>query len=390
MRRFRPPGFLPLAAVAALATACATRGVGRQGRATPVAVLHSSGDRALESAGTRAASHPLLDSLGSLLPSIAAGMVVATVADGEISIASVGDPGFTRETLFEYGSITKVFTAVALAGLVAEGRVDLDAPVTRYLADDLRFPQWDRVMLRSLATHTSGGPPLPPNFGVVRLWFSRRIRDPYASYDRAALARGLERSRIDRDPEWAYSNFGYAILGQALADAAGVGYAQLVVERILRPLRMETATLSGWAPGPVAPPLDRRGRPVDNWTFDVFAPAGALRGTIDDGVAFLRASMEACSPGAGAAAGGLAAANCAAQQPSGVRVSDTAEMGLGWVRTERGGQTAIWHNGGTGGYSSFLGFSPDTARGIVVLANIGGLRGHDSVAIAYLTGTQER
>jgi len=80
-------------------------------------------------------------------------------------------------------------------------------------------------------------------------------------------------------------------------------------------------------------------------------------------------------------------ATCLAQAPTGVRMNEEGEMGLGWVRTEREGRTVIWHNGGTGRYSTFLGFAAgsggrrESQRGLVILTNVGFLHEIDGLAI---------
>ena len=149
---------------------------------------------------------------------------------------------------------------------------------------------------------------------------------------------------------------------------------------------MTTATADNtWGSGTVAPPLDSNGRQVANWNFDALAGAGAARGSISDALAFLQGSMTACAP---ASADDVAKANCLAQQPTGHRLSDDTEMGLGWLLTGGPGGTAVWHNGGTGGYRTFLGFNPERGTGIVLLSNVGSLDDIDGIGLRYLIGTE--
>lgn len=323
---------------------------------------------------------PLLSELQSILPTASAGLAIASVEGDTASIVFVGNADFGEETFFEFGSITKVLTAILFVQAAEEGLVRLDASVNEYLPPEARGDQWEAVTLADLATHSAGIPPHPSNFGPLRLFLSGRARNPFSAYDTEMLLNGIRRAKVEPEGAyWEYSNFGYAILGDVLVRATGSPYPVLVSNRIFEPLSMETATVDRWGGEAVAAPLTRRGFSATNWTFRAFAPAGALRGTILDGLALLEASMLACSTD-----DSLARANCFAQQPTGVRVGAASEMGLGWVRTERSDATAVWHNGGTGGYSTFLGFSPERERGIVALSNVGRFREIDARLIDWL------
>jgi D-alanyl-D-alanine-carboxypeptidase/D-alanyl-D-alanine-endopeptidase len=138
-------------------------------------------------------------------------------------------------TVFEIGSITKVFTALLLADQVVERAVVLTEPL-QALLPEVRIPMRGRPLtLLDLATHSSGLPRLPP--GLVRqAW--RHQDDPYARFTEDDLRAALEGVRLRREPggRWSYSNFGAAVLGHALARRAGTTYARLLAERVTGPL----------------------------------------------------------------------------------------------------------------------------------------------------------
>jgi D-alanyl-D-alanine-carboxypeptidase/D-alanyl-D-alanine-endopeptidase len=179
--------------------------------------------------------------------------------------------GHAVDRFVEIGSFTKVLTGTALMRMAAAGLLDADDPVERWLP----AVPGTGITLRHLAAHTSGLPRLPP--GAVRL------RDPYAAFDADALHRLLGRldSVLVRPPgrQEEYSNLGYAVLGAALAGAAGAPYEELLAEHVLRPLDVHEVS--------ARPERDRRllapglfGRERRPWTMDgAILPAGGLWAT---------------------------------------------------------------------------------------------------------------
>ena len=261
------------------------------------------------------------------------------------------------ETVYEIGSITKTFTATLLAQAVLAGRLTLDTPVARVLPD-FKIPcgSGREITLGDLATHHSGLPRMPSNF------MPKDPANPYADYDAVKLKAFLADYQLPRDPgvSYEYSNLGYGLLGHALAQSASTTYRALVNDHILKPLGM---TMSGTAftdamRARLAPGHDDAGRAAKNWDLDALAGAGALRSTANDMLRYLKANM-------GIGSSPLAAAMSLAQQARS-DVAKAMHVGLAWVVSDKG---IVWHNGGTGGYRGFLGFTADRTRGVIVLTN---------------------
>ena len=261
------------------------------------------------------------------------------------------------ETVYEIGSITKTFTATLLAQAVLSGRLTLDTPVARLLAD-FKIPSGGTrdITLGDLATHHSGLPRMPSNFTP------KDPANPYADYDVVKLKAFLAGYQLPRDPgaSYEYSNLGFGLLGHALAQCVPTTYGTLTSDEILKPLGM---TMSGTAftdamRANLAPGHDDTGKAVKNWDLDALAGAGALCSTAHDMLRYLKANM-------GIGQSPLTAAMNFAQRPRG-DMAKTVRIGLAWVTTDKG---IVWHNGGTGGYRSFLGFTADRQRGVIVLTN---------------------
>jgi CubicO group peptidase (beta-lactamase class C family) len=268
------------------------------------------------------------------------------------------------KTIYESGSITKVFTAVTLARLEADGVLTLDDPISRHLPKDMALAVPVRgVTLRQLATHTSGLPTLPDDFDA-------KVKDeanPYVDYRTEDLYAYLGRAQLDFEPgkKSEYSNLGMGLLGHILSLKTGKSYEATIRETVCTPLGMPDTvmTLSPAQQERRLPVYSPKGKPVLHWEFDVLAPAGGFYSTADDLLAFVEANLN---PGDRP----LAKALLRAQEKHFKHW--TGDAGLGWVIEERvGGLVFHWHNGGTGGSVSFLGFDKANQTGVVLLSNYG-------------------
>ena len=284
-----------------------------------------------------------------------------TLAHG---IGAGGRP-LDEHSVFEIGSITKTFTSVVLASMVADGLVRLDQPVKELLPAGWTVPSRNgrAITLLDLATHSSGLPRMPNNFAP------RDPANPYADYDSTRLRDFLAGYQLPRDvgARYEYSNVAVGLLGFALARRAGTTYERLVTDRVLRPLGMnETAiTLTPAMRARLAPGHGADLAPAANWDLDALAGAGALRSTVHDMLRYLRANLDPPKSAVGAA---LAATHAMRFNPG----QGPMTMGLGWHRVVGpSGDTAFFHNGGTAGYRTFVGFDPAKRVGVVVLANGG-------------------
>ena len=266
------------------------------------------------------------------------------------------------DTVFEIGSATKVFTALLLADAVERGEMILDDPISKYLPPAVKVPTRNgrQITLLDLATHTSGLPRMPDNFTPGD------VNNPYADYTVEQMYAFLSGYTLPRDigATYEYSNLGAGLLGHVISRKAGTNYEALVVQRICRPLGM-TNTQIVLPPGlgaRLATGHNAAGEPVSNWDIPTLAGAGALRSTASDMLKFVAANL-------GLAKSDLWPAMQLTQVPRHAAGSPDMQIGLCWHILNKFGTEAIWHNGGTGGYHSFIGFDKKKRRGVVVLAN---------------------
>lgn len=284
-----------------------------------------------------------------------------------------GDPrSLDGDTVFEIGSATKVFTSLLLADMVQRGEVALDDPVAKYLPPGVKMPERNGrvITLVDLATHTSGLPRLPANLKP------KDPANPYADYSVDQLYQFLSGYQLTRDigSQYEYSNLGGGLLGHVLARRAGMDYEGLVRSRICDPLGMDNTrvTLTPEMKARLAIGHNQGLESVENWDFLTLAGAGALRSTANDMLTFLAANLGYLkSPLAPAMA-----ATLNVRRPTG---QPGLEVALGWHIWTTNGKEIVWHNGGTGGYRSFIGFDQKARIGVVVLSNTFTAVGADDV-----------
>lgn len=288
---------------------------------------------------------------------------------GRVEVGGSEQPD--ERTLFEIGSITKVFTALLLAEMADAGEVALDDPAAQYLPDSVDVPGGETITLRHLATHTSGLPRLPSNLQPAD------PANPYADYTVAELYDFLSGYALSREPgaQYEYSNLGVGLLGHALARAAGTSYEALLQERVLGPLGLDDTAID------LAPSQRERlatghsgSQPVPHWDIPTLAGAGALYSTANDMLRFLAAQIGLADTSLDEAVGRTHTVMAEA--------GPGAAIALGWHVREPAGARIFWHNGGTGGFRSFAAFDSTQRRGVVVLTN--SILGIDDIGLHLL------
>lgn len=265
-------------------------------------------------------------------------------------------------TLFEIASLTKVFTALLLADMAKQGKVKPEAPVSTCLPARVKIPEHGgrQITFVDLATHSSGLPLRPQNLA------SQTALNKYAGYTMEQLWQGLATFELPRDPGTAfeYSNWGFALLGQALAECAGESYQALLAERVTGPLGMRDTTFapSAAARSRLASPYDAKLQPMPYEELGALGAAGGLYSNVDDLLAFVEVFL-------GRGPESLTSATAMMLEPRGPGGGSDTRMGLGWRVTVSNGITTVWSTGGADGFRSFMAFDPTARVAVVALTN---------------------
>ncbi len=264
----------------------------------------------------------------------------------------------TSASVFEIGSITKTFTALLFQMACEQKKVKAEDPITRYFADVYYTPYLGKITLKMLANHTSGFPRLPDNLVDEEM----DAQNPYKHYDSKHLLSYLKSYKTDKTPGTTadYSNLGSGLLGYILSTVYHVDYAQLLTDKIFSPLQMihtsagKADTIKNMTKGYASD-----GTASGYWDLNVLSGAGAIKSNTEDMLKYLGAAIDMPQTAISKSIQACTIPTC----------NKGMSIGLGWMISGTGDDTYYWHNGGTGGYSSFAAFSPTKKWAIVLLSN---------------------
>jgi CubicO group peptidase (beta-lactamase class C family) len=296
---------------------------------------------------------------GELAPGTGAGLAIGILKGGERRVFTYGTA--KPDSLFEIGSITKTFTGLMLARMVAEGKVRLDEPVRELLpAGTVGKPAGPEITLLDLATHHSGLPRMPDNFHPAD------PANPYADYGPQQLYAYLARHGVAKpaDVRFVYSNLGVGLLGQALAERAGRSYVDQLREEITGPLGMTDTVvkLSVEQQRRFLQGYNEKHHPVHAWDLDAAAGAGGIRSTAGDMLTYLEVNLH--PEKYGSLTGALVSSH---QMREGV--GRGVQIALAWMYNAD--TQTYQHGGATAGFSSDAFFNPREDYAAVVLLNSG-------------------
>jgi CubicO group peptidase (beta-lactamase class C family) len=318
----------------------------------------------------------------------AVGLAVGVVRNGSLEFSGHGvadiasSSPITEDTVFRIGSITKTFTAIAVLQLWEQGLVELDAPANDYLYAYKLIPAKPRfppATVRQLLTHTAGIPEvvyaadlLHPGWGpfdarpAVQ---SVRVGAPLPSL--AEYYRGGLRLVVEPGSAFAYSNHGFATLGQLVEDLSGMPLARYFRERIFEPLGMADSDLvrservaSRLATGYVVGPKGAKSVPDRDW---VGAGGGGIYSTTRDLARYLAALLGGGANEHGSVLHPMTLATMF--EPQYQPDPRVPGVGLAFFRNDAGGHRLVGHEGILPGFNSALSLAPDDGIGVIALTN---------------------
>lgn len=276
----------------------------------------------------------------------------------------------TKNTFFEIGSVSKTFTTITALNMLLEKGQTIETPIRTYLPSNLPTLARDgiEVNFKHLMTHTSGLSYFPDNFGVG--YYTGKLEKEFENYDRNKLFTYLINAPLRHKPftTWEYSNAGMGLLGTILELNYSMDYGSILKEKLLKPLQLnDTKTdmaqtdMTRWAVGYA------KGQETPYWnSLNAMNGAGVIKSTASDMIKYGLANMNPPNSQLGKAI-------IQSHNITFLPFTDGGDFKingrLGWfqfLHSSLPNETFIWHNGGTGGFSSDL-FVNENKKSILVL-----------------------
>ncbi|MEC5393873.1 serine hydrolase [Bergeyella sp. RCAD1439] len=254
--------------------------------------------------------------------------------------------------IFEIGSITKVFTSTVLASLVEDKKIKLADNINTFYP--FTFKDDTKINFESLANHTSGLPRLPENLDP------KDQNNPYEDYDKKAINEYLQNLMKLNSKTYAYSNLGAGLLGYTLGLSQKTTFQELLQKRIFDKYKMKNSFVNSQNLGNnLVKGLNNNGNTTSNWDFDVLFGGGGILSTTEDLAKFANAQFN------------LKNKELALTRKPTFDINENMKIGLGWhILKSENGKDLIWHNGGTGGYSSSMAVNIQEKTAIIILSNV--------------------
>ena len=301
-------------------------------------------------------------------------LVIGVYKDGKSFVKGYGTANKedtavpVASTVFQIGSVSKLFTASLLQILCDEGILNMDATLGQLIGGSVALSTAaQQVTLKQLVTHTSGFPGVPESLLQKATQLAGKenlLLNPYSLVEPNDIFGYLKTTEDKREPgRFEYSNFGMGLLGHVLEMVTKKNFESLVSEKLLAPLDMRNTaiTLTPVMEDYLVQGHTESGTPNPIWTFSVLAGAGAFNSDAEDMLKFIRANIED---------GSVLSQTLKKmhQQQFG------GSTGIGWMLPTFidkfvGNRAVVWHNGMVGGYASYVSIDTKAKTGIVILSN---------------------
>ena len=286
---------------------------------------------------------------------------IAIIKDGKVNYYGINNKNDTistvnnKKSVFEIGSISKVFTSTILANFVIDEKINLNDNINGYLKTS--FNNDTEISFINLANHTSGLPRLPSNLDLTKV----NPENPYKEYKEKELEEYLTKHlELLNKEKFQYSNLGAGLLGYTLSKIENTTYENLLQNKIFSKFNMYNSTSDiNKIKGNLVKGLNNEGNDVPNWEFSVLAGAGAIFSTVEDLSQFAISQFDNSNK------------ELKLTRKKTFEVNENLDIGLGWhILKSQSKNFWYWHNGGTGGYSSSMVIDENTKNGIIILSNI--------------------
>ena len=285
---------------------------------------------------------------------------IALIKNGKVNFVGIKRSNDTisetenHQSVFEIGSLTKVFTATILSNLVLEGKIKLDDNINDYIENPIKNST--KISFKQLANHTSGLPKMPSN-----LKYSDK-KNKFKEYNTLKLEEYLQNNlklSFDAGKQSNYSNIGVGVLGYTLTKVSNFNYSNLLDNYIFSKYNMQKTTvkrknISNY----LIKGLDVNGNETPNWDLASLTPAGGILSSTEDLSNFAIAQFNPTNK------------ELKLTQQKTFQIDKNTYRGLGWKIHNYSDNKWLSHNGKTGGYTSSILLDIENKNGVIILTNI--------------------
>lgn len=293
---------------------------------------------------------------------------VAIINEGEITYRVFGKEG-EEDNIYDYeiGSISKTFAGLLCAKAISEGKLNLGDSISKYLGfgDAQYYPTIDRLL-----THTSGYKPYYFDSKMIGNKLAH-IKNDFYSINKADILNKAKGIKLEnRDYPFEYSNFGISVLGLVLENIYTDSFTNLMNNYITNELGLSNTRVAG-----------QSGNLTKYWKWkanDGYIPAGSIISNIRDMASYLNMYMSGVKDYKEMTYAKIKEinANNAVYEKMNIRMDS---VGMTWMIDEQ--NNIVWHNGATSDFNSYIGFTKDKKKGVVVLSN---LNANDKISMTVI------
>lgn len=312
------------------------------------------------------------------IPQLCIGVIIKHQEYSTCTSQVVGNEtlSITDNTIFEIGSISKTFTVDAMLSVLNRHSIDLNSTIAPYLPEEVvkANPEVGAITWSQLATHSSGLKKMPMAFNLETL------QSVFA-----AITMGNNAAPFDEKYTWAYlgnpnmtnstiktptySNLAFGLLGYLVSEVDNQSYSVMLMNEVIDPLSMSQTSLNnssidnraqGYGQFRSVGPFQIIGHSEYMTFSDTLAGAGAINSSVKDMLVYLRHSMS------------LLKTDVFKQKNHVKKFTERTDINLGWFISQfdhESHEKIIWHDGGTAGFRSYIGFSESNDFGVVVLSS---------------------
>jgi CubicO group peptidase (beta-lactamase class C family) len=299
------------------------------------------------------------------------GIIVGIIDGDSVYVYSFGEKEkekkekLTDSTMFDIGSMTKVFTASLLQILVDEGKIDYEKTLVDYLDKTTLNPSLHNITIQQLATHTSGLPRLPTNFSEQ----DKDPNNPFAHYRKEDFDLFLNDYNLFTSSTYLYSHVNYALIERVIESVENKTFETVMNEKMLQPLGLNNTTyeLTKLQHNRLSPGYLLTGETAPETLFNSFYGAVGLKSEMNDLIKFVQYNLKVGEEGSDLESSLFKTHEF--QVNTGIK--KYIDTGIGWhiVRPKRKFYNVISHRGTSVGHQAYIAFVPETKTGVIVLAN---------------------